>query len=269
MSSFPFNSISYIRATEGLLSGMHESTVVGPTKPRACPDVNAILDVVYVVDKRLEFNVLVVDFLERQFQKSTASIKDLKASREYLFGSHADWWISVEWKQEPGLEAIAIVKGDRPRTPCSGLVLVRNQEKRARPIGKEFEGSSLEWTVSSMEELKELFLVLQKKLGIELGQRSDMFKITLEGNPKNLTEQQYVSVARKALLTLPKRIEMYVKVLISVHFQFPSVLPDFEGISPLLKRFSTKERIKSTELAFANESIHWTRDRIGNAARFR
>lgn len=171
-----------------------------------CPDEDAILAIVYLHEKRMEFAMLIVDFVQMQFQKTASAITGLRACRVAPYGPRSDAWVLVEWREEPETEVMAVFKVEQPKIPCSCLMLFGvgvGWEVNGRP----FRNASLEWTLARIGDLKELLPVLQHKLGIVHWPKYGGFGISIEGNPENCTKQQYLPILSSLYLHLHRSKE--------------------------------------------------------------
>lgn len=124
----------------------------------------------------------ITDGLQRHYESTLAPITGLKVTVVYQFGDEGTSWPVVEWRQGDETDVVAIFKVEDATTPCS--YLMHRGVGCWRTDGRRWRQSFLDWFVSSISHLKELFQAAQHIFGILQWSNADLLTLYCEKSPR-------------------------------------------------------------------------------------
>lgn len=136
---------------------------------------------------RLEVAVQVME--KFQDLSRDVQVKGFRVSVVYPFESDDQSWIILEWREEDGVNALAIFDVNEESDGCSYLVhYVSSVTTSARENGRN--RPALIWNVADMPGLKTLFQAALHALGILKMPKSDALNVYCHGTVQSVSTQK-------------------------------------------------------------------------------
>lgn len=129
----------------------------------------------------------ILEYLQRYFRSGFRWVTGFRAAVVTLFNDERRWPV-VEWRENNDTEVLAIFKAVGPGRPYS--CLMHYGEGIAWLGHKRWRRSTLTWTVSAIEDLRDLFVVAQHILGTLYWSDEDIVNLYLKDCPENCSDEQ-------------------------------------------------------------------------------